>query len=398
MIDGPPRILVIAPQPFYQDRGTPIALLHTTQAMVRAGFDVDIATFNGGIDPENAGTRIFRAESRWSSPNLPIGLSWRKIAQHVALYRLVGKMLRQNRYEAIHAVEESVFTARLLTRRTDIPVVYDMHSWLSDELNQLPILNRWPAKQMIRAVEREVVGKVSKIFCSAGLGATAQRLHGSPDATEWLFPVQLQPLDTVQKAAIRRSYGISTDCELIVYTGNLATNQNIALLVEAISLLSTKRSAAEVAIVGATGDDAAKIRRDIDSSLAHRIHIFDRLPRSEALEIMASADIAASLRVRGLNAPLKLFDYIGAGVPVVATDVQAHRVVLGKAAEYCRPEARSVVSAIERLLDDDERYREIKEEYAELSNDLLSKETFGSTVANVYSRLRAGRPRSSSDE
>ena len=142
MPDGTPRILVIAPQPFYQDRGTPIALLHTTRAIVRAGFRVDIVTFDGGDDLEEAGIRVFRAKSRWSSPNLPIGLSWRKVAQHVALYRLAGNMLRRNHYKAIHAVEESVFTARLLTRHTDTPVVYDMHSWLSDELNQLPILNR----------------------------------------------------------------------------------------------------------------------------------------------------------------------------------------------------------------------------------------------------------------
>lgn len=395
MPDGTPRILVIAPQPFYQDRGTPIALLHTARALVRAGFRVDVVTFDGGDDPEEAGISVFRAESRWSSPNLPIGLSWRKVAQHVALYRLARKMLRQNRYEAIHAVEESVFTARLLTRHTDTPVVYDMHSWLSDELNQLPILKRWPAKQMIRAVEREVVSKVSKIFCSAGLGATAQNLKGSPDATEWFFPIQLRPLDAAQKATIRRSHGISTDCELIVYTGNLATNQNIELLVEAISLLEANRGTSEVAIVGAKGDDAEKLRQGIDPSLQSRVHIIDRLPRKDALDILASADVAVSLRVRGLNAPLKLFDYVGAGIPVVATDVQAHRVVLGSAAEYCEPEAQDVVRAIERLLDDDDRYEEIRALYAEMSDHSLSIETFGSTVADVYSQVCDGRPTSS---
>jgi len=396
MTDEPPRILVIAPQPFYQDRGTPIAVLHLTQALVRAGFGVDVVTFKGGIDPADTDIRIFRAESHWSSSNLPIGLSWRKVVQHFALYRLARKMLRQNEYKAIHAVEESVFTARLLTLRTDIPIVYDMHSWLSDELSQLPALGLWPAKQLICAVERSTVRKVSTIFCSAGLDATANKLLGKTTATEWFFPVQHQPFDLSQKTAIRRSYGIRADCELIVYTGNLATNQNIALLVEAISLLYAKRNKVEVAIVGATGNDAEQLRRDLDISIRPRVHFMERLPRRDALDIMAAADVAVSLRVRGLNAPLKLFDYIGAGVPVAATNVQAHRVILGNAAEYCEPEADDVVRAIERLLDDDARYEEIREQYAEMSNQLLSEETFGSTVAGVYSQLCDSLPASSS--
>ena len=329
-----PRILVIAPQPFYQDRGTPIAVLHAIRAMVQSGFWVDVATFGGGVDPDESGIRIFRAESQWSSPNLPIGLSWRKIAQHVALYRLAGNLLRQNHYDAIHAIEESVFAARLLTRQSGTPVVYDMHSWLSDELSQLPLLNHWPARQIIRAIERKAVSKCSKIFCSAGLGSTAQRLKGSPDVTEWFFPVQRRPLHATARATVRSTHGIDANCELIVYTGNLATNQNIDLFVEAIALLGGRRANAQFAIVGASDADAKQLRQDLDSSLQSRVHIFERLPRKDALDITASADVTVSLRVRGLNAPLKLFDYIGAGIPVVATDIPAHRVVLGSAAEY----------------------------------------------------------------
>ncbi|MBT8102582.1 MAG: glycosyltransferase [Gammaproteobacteria bacterium] len=391
MTDILPRILVIAPQPFYQDRGTPIALLHTTRAMVRAGFDVDVVTFKGGTDPDYAGIRVFRAESRLSSPNLPIGLSWRKIVQHFALYRLTEKMLRQNRYVAIHAVEEGVITARVLTRLSNIPIVYDMHSWLSDELSTLPILGHWPAIAMIRAIERRIVCGVNTVFCSLGLGAAAKSLHESENATEWLFPVQQPPLDESQNSSIRSRYGISTESELIVYTGNLTRNQNIGLFLEAISLLLATRATTEVAIVGATGNDADKLRRKIEPSLLSRIHIIERVPRNCALELMACADIAVSPRVRGLNAPLKLFDYVGAGIPVVATDVPAHRVVLGSAAEYCEPVARDVADAIARLLDDASRCEEIRVKYAELSRDVFSEGAFNRTVSNVYSHLLGDR-------
>lgn len=386
------RVLVIAPQPFYQDRGTPIAVHHTIQAMVNAGFEVDIATFDGGSDPDIQGLRVFRARSFCATSNLPIGLSWRKIVQHFALYRQVRMLLRTNRYAAIHAVEESIVTARLASRHLDIPVVYDMHSWLSDELSALPMVGRWPIQNLLRLLERWIVKGASAIFCSAGLGPTAQAMAVDNRMAEWFFPVQQAPLDSESKTGVRKAYGIRPDSKLVIYSGNLAAGQNVGLLVDSMLSLLANNDDMEIAVVGATEDDDAKLRALADPELRHRVHLIDRLPRRDALRLMAAADLALSLRIRGLNAPLKLFDYIGAGVPVVATNVHAHRVVLGDAAAYCQPVAQDVVRAVELLLADRRRYDEIRVKYAELAAGRLSRKAFESTVASAYRHICATRP------
>jgi hypothetical protein len=41
----PPRILVVAPQPFFQERGTPIALRWVVESLSELGFGVDVLTF-----------------------------------------------------------------------------------------------------------------------------------------------------------------------------------------------------------------------------------------------------------------------------------------------------------------------------------------------------------------
>ena len=44
------RVLVVAPQPFYQDRGTPIALRQVLQAGSELGYRMDLLTFPLGAE------------------------------------------------------------------------------------------------------------------------------------------------------------------------------------------------------------------------------------------------------------------------------------------------------------------------------------------------------------
>lgn len=48
------RVLVVAPQPFYEDRGTPIAVRELVTALAGLGFEVDLATFPVGATPHAA--------------------------------------------------------------------------------------------------------------------------------------------------------------------------------------------------------------------------------------------------------------------------------------------------------------------------------------------------------
>ena len=44
------RILLVAPQPFYQERGTPIAVRMLVEVLCGQGHAVDLLTFHEGAD------------------------------------------------------------------------------------------------------------------------------------------------------------------------------------------------------------------------------------------------------------------------------------------------------------------------------------------------------------
>ncbi len=52
------KILLLAPQPFYQERGTPIAIKLLLEVLSRRGDQVDVVTFHEGADVSPAGRHL----------------------------------------------------------------------------------------------------------------------------------------------------------------------------------------------------------------------------------------------------------------------------------------------------------------------------------------------------
>ena len=73
------KILLIAPQPFYQERGTPIAVRLLIETLCAAGHEVHLLTYHEGEDVAVPGLTIFRAARPPGIGNIPIGFSWKKV-------------------------------------------------------------------------------------------------------------------------------------------------------------------------------------------------------------------------------------------------------------------------------------------------------------------------------
>src|SRR5215207_7453189 len=131
------RILVVAPQPFYEDRGTPIAVRQVLQALGELGRSVDLLTFPIGSDIGIPGLNIVRSANPFGFRRVPIGLSFRKVVLDLPLTWALRRLVVPGRYSCIHAVEEAAFPAALLAQRYGIPLLYDMQSSLAEQLARL---------------------------------------------------------------------------------------------------------------------------------------------------------------------------------------------------------------------------------------------------------------------
>src|SRR5512141_2509855 len=79
------RILMIAPEPFFEPRGTPFSEFHRIRALTSLGHTVDLATYPFGRDVEMTGLRIFRSMRPPFLTHVGIGPSWTKVPLNLLL-------------------------------------------------------------------------------------------------------------------------------------------------------------------------------------------------------------------------------------------------------------------------------------------------------------------------
>ena len=129
------RILVIAPHPFFQNRGTAIDVLLVLRVLTgRARTRVDTVVYNEGEDVNLPGLEIFRTPNFWFAHDIRPGFSWKKLISDFFLFYKAWALVIRNRYDLIHAGEEAVFIAMFFKFLYRIPYVYDLDSSIAQQL------------------------------------------------------------------------------------------------------------------------------------------------------------------------------------------------------------------------------------------------------------------------
>src|ERR1700682_1037973 len=98
------RILLVTPQPFYEDRGTPIAVRYVAQALSELGASVDILAFPVGRNVTIPQVKIMRCANPLRLKQVPIGFSWRKIVLDASLWQAFSRLVNSGRGYIAHAV------------------------------------------------------------------------------------------------------------------------------------------------------------------------------------------------------------------------------------------------------------------------------------------------------
>jgi glycosyltransferase involved in cell wall biosynthesis len=150
-----------------------------------------------------------------------------------------------------------------------------------------------------------------------------------------------------------------TDRRTIVYAGQLYPWKGAATLVRSLALVPEAR----LRIIGGreTDDENARALRSLatDLSVVARIEFSGFLPHARVASAIAGAAVAVAPlpdnpMSRFFTSPLKLYEYMAAGLPIVASDLPAIREVLEheRNALLVHPDdPAALAAAIRRLLD-----------------------------------------------
>lgn len=128
------HILFLAPEPFYEERGTPIAVDLMLKVLSDRGIRVDVLTYHEGADVEYPHVTVHRIAAIPFVNGIRPGFSWKKVVCDVLMLWKAIRFVSRKRYHVVHAVEESVFVALIIKLVFGIPYVYDMDSSLAEQM------------------------------------------------------------------------------------------------------------------------------------------------------------------------------------------------------------------------------------------------------------------------
>jgi glycosyltransferase involved in cell wall biosynthesis len=326
------RILMIAPEPFFEPRGTPFSEFHRIRALTALGHQVDLVTYPFGQNVSMPGLRVFRSLRPPFVRRVKIGPSPAKIPLDALLALTATRYALTGRYDVIHSHEEGGLIGAILAAILRVPHLYDMHSSLPQQLSNFAFSGSRVIKHVFLAIERFMIrqSRVVIVICPA-LEETVRAIE--PDARLVLIENAPGSADDAatpaDAAAVRRGFGLSDTTPVVLYTGTFEAYQGLDLLFDAMAIVSRARPDARLLLAGGHADQVARAREQARAKGIGDVTMFaGERPAKDIPAYLLACDLLVSPRSRGTNTPLKIYQYLRSGKPIVATRLLTHTQVL----------------------------------------------------------------------
>ncbi|MGE5246407.1 MAG: glycosyltransferase family 4 protein [Betaproteobacteria bacterium] len=375
------RILMIAPEPFFEPRGTPFSEFHRIRALTTLGHHVDLVTYPFGADVAMPGLRVFRSLRPPFVRRVKIGPSFAKLPLDALLALTAARRALAGSYDAVHSHEEGGVIGVILAALMRVPHLYDMHSSLPQQLSNFRFSRSRLLRRVFLAMERLMIRRSrAVIVICPSLEETVRAV--APQARTILIEnapgsAEDEPAaDAV--AAIRRRFGFDDTTPIVLYTGTFEAYQGLDLLFEAMAHVRAVRPEARLLLAGGKPDQVARAKEQTRAAGIEDATVFaGERPAAEIPAFLRAADVLASPRSRGTNTPLKIYQYLRSGRPIVATRLLTHTQVLDDETAFLTgPTAREFADGILAALDDPGRAALVGRRAGELAATKYSYEAY----------------------
>ena len=321
------KILLFAPHPFYQERGTPIAVDLLVQALSDRGDQVDILTFHEGEDKQYANATVHRINPILSIKDIAPGFSVKKLYCDLILFFKMIAMLKKNQYDLIHAVEESATLAMLCKPFSKVPYIYDMDSVITEQLLEKSGKFKLVVP-LVRFFEGRTINNSQAAVAVCQAIADYAKKHKS-DNIYLLKDISLISNEKSDNQIDNLRDFVKPEQKIGLYIGNLETYQGIDLLIDSLVIYTKQKQDVCLLIIGGkTQDIEHYTEKANDSGLGEYIKFIGPRPIQDMGAYMQQADFLLSPRIKGINTPMKVYSYLGSGVPLLATELPTHTQVM----------------------------------------------------------------------
>lgn len=386
------KILMISPQPFFEPRGTPISVYQRLEALSALGHHVDLITYHVGKDVEFPNVRIHRVRNIKMIQHVRVGPSRAKILLDVLIFFKAIAMLFKQRYDVIHSHEEAAFFCMVLAWIFRARHLYDMHSVLSNQLTNFEFGNRPIFVKIFEVLERMVLKTCDAVIT---VGADLEAYVKSVDSRIRVTTIENIALHAYQTVVTpadidRLSKQLDLEGRLpIVYTGTYERYQGLEMALESVSIVAREHPNVIFIFVGAKAQQARiwteKARR---LSIQDHVLFLNVVDPEESMVFLAYAKVLISPRLNGTSTPLKIYSYLHAGKPIVATNTPSHTQVLSPDnAVLVEPNKDAFAQGIMRVLHDPEFAEQISRNAHQYAQEKFNYQSYMAKVGQIYDAL-----------
>lgn len=355
------RTLVIAPQPFFSPRGTPLSVYYRTLVLAELGAQIDLLTYGQGSDVEIPGVRVVRIPELPFCGVIPAGPSLVKAILDVLVLFWATGLLAKNRYEVVHAHEEAVFLGHLLRPVFKFKLVYDMHSSLPEQLRNFKFTRSRQVIRILEVFEKRVLQSADAVItiCPA---LAEKALQCMPDC-ERHFLIENSIFEEVRcrDAVLHAPFSdpspdLPHNRPVVAYLGSFEEYQGLDLLIAAFARVLHVQPDAFLLIAGGRKTQVERYQRLAELyGLQSSCMIMGQVSDWKAKQFIEKATVLTSIRTGGSNTPLKIYQQLASGKPLVATNVHSHTQVLNdRVCFLVKPEPRDIAEGILKALDEAE--------------------------------------------
>ena len=279
----------------------------------------------------------------WRSGAYRIVFAIQMLTYHLALVPL---LLRTN--ADIYYTRDSLTAALLVLIRKGMKgkVFYEAHSFPGSRIGLA--LQRW----LVPRLDALIVLTELLAQRYVDLEIPPRRVAVISDA------VDIDVFGRCSKAEARKELGVKKNDFLVMYVGQMYKWKGVETLVAAAAFLSDDT---HVWLVGGTPEELPRIEKLLSAPGADLVKLVGYVAPTQIPTCLAAADVLAlpnsgqTAVSRYYTSPLKLFEYMASGRPIIASDLPSLREIITheETALLVQPDdARAFAAAVERLRHD----------------------------------------------
>lgn len=367
------------------------------------------------IEPFNeAEALVFKAPGLRS-----LGGVMRYLRSAIRLRKRIGQLLDERKIDVIGVRNDVVLGMLALTlgRSRAVPMVFQLSHPKEESL--MDYARRGIYRDRVFSWTKGFLGKVIRDHAilrnAKAVMAVSDQMraylgeHGVAEEKLCVVPLGANPIPSAFREGYKRcrpesraQMGIDPRDRVLIYVGTLSRMRGLDFLIDVTAEVRRRGSRAILLVVGKPereGDAARLEAYAAEKSMTENCRFVYEVPRQEVVRYLAMADVALSPFppewILRMNSPMKLMEYMAAGLPVVASDTPEQSAILKASGggSCVQHDVSSFASAIEGLCGDLPHAAEVGEKGRRFIEAERSYEKLGGRVEEIYQSVcRCARP------